>query len=51
MDSPELIEIIQKETNVIFPKNYNIIDDFVMRFEANKDIEKLLQDLKKHYQI
>lgn len=51
LEPMEVISKMEEETNIQFPKDYNLIQDFVMRFEGNKGLEILLKELKKEYKI
>ncbi len=51
IESWELIWILEKETAIAFPKYYNLIDDFVMRFEENKGIEEVIKEIQKTHKV
>ncbi len=42
---------LEKSTRYSFPQNYNMIEDFVSRFEVNDSISTLIKKLKQKYKI
>ncbi len=51
MDVDSLIPIMAKKFNLVFPRNYSLLSDFVDRFSPNFDIRSIIEEIKKHYSV
>lgn len=47
----EFIDVVNNKLKLDIPKSYDMLDDFVNRFEPNTTIEPILQNLSKKYRL